>query len=259
VSDDLSIPAPTYRIPRRGRGLEPGTKRLVVIAGVLGGVLVALVGTWSMIGHRGGTVPVVQADNRPIRVKPDNPGGMQVAGANDDILSGGTGIDGGKLTPPPEAPGPQALRAPPPPPVAAPMAAPVPAPAVQVALPKPANPPARPGSVAVNEKPAIGKPAVAGEKRAAVPIAASAPQAAKGTFVQLAAFSSEAAAKGEWRRLETRMPQLFNRHRPDVSKTERDGRIYWRLRTGGFGDVAQATAFCERVRAKGAGCSVADF
>lgn len=255
MSDDVTIPAPTYRVPRRTRGLDPGTKRLAVIAGVLGGVLVAVVGIWSMIGHRSGVVPVVQADTSPIRVKPDNPGGMQVAGANEDILSGDTGIDGGKLAPPPEAPAPQALRASRPPPAAAP----APVPTAQVAVPKPANPPARPAVVAMNEKPAIGKPAVPVEKRAVVPIAASAPAAAKGVFVQLAALSSEAAAKEEWRRLQKGMPQLFIRHRPDVSKTEHDGRIYWRLRTGGFDDAAQAAAFCKRVRAKGAGCSVADF
>jgi hypothetical protein len=40
---------------------------------------------------------------------------------------------------------------------------------------------------------------------------------------------------------------------------DRDGHILWRVRTGGFSDSAQATVFCERVRAKGAGCSVADF
>lgn len=251
----MSIPAPIYRVPRRTHGLDPGTKRLATIACVLGGALVAVVAAWSMIGHRNGVVPVVQADSRPIRVKPDNPGGMQVAGANDDILSGGTGTDGGKLAPPPEVPAPQALRAPPPPPVAVPAATPVPAPAAPVALPKPANP----AVVAAAEKPSVGKPAVAAESHGAAPIAAPAPEAAAGAFVQLAALSTETAAKLEWQRLEKRMPLLFSRHRPLVSKSERDGRIYWRLRTGGFADAAQATAFCKRVRAEGGGCSVADF
>ncbi len=251
MSDDLSIPPPTYRIPRRRHGLDPGTKRLAMIACALGGTLVAVIAAWSMIGHRTGAVPVVQAESGPIRVKPANPGGMQVAGANDDILSGGTGTEDGKLAPPPEVPEPQALRAPPPPRVAAPAATPVPASTAPAALPKPANR----AVVAAAERPSVEKPAVAAEKHGAAP----APQEGKGALVQLAALSTEAGAKLEWRRLEQRMPQLLSRHRPLVSKLERDGRVYWRLRTGGFEDAAQATAFCERVRAKGGGCSVADF
>ena len=69
-----------------------------------------VVGGWSMIGHHSGAVPVVQAESGPIRVKPANPGGMQITGANEDILSG-TDTNGGKLAPPPEVPEPQALRA----------------------------------------------------------------------------------------------------------------------------------------------------
>ena len=97
MSDDVSIPNPTYRIPRHHRGMDPGTRRLVFIAGGLGATLLAVVGGWSVVGHRSATVPVVQADNRPIRVKPDNPGGLQVAGAEEDILSGGSEAKEGKL------------------------------------------------------------------------------------------------------------------------------------------------------------------
>ena len=81
MSDDLSIPSPTYRIPRHRQGMDPATRRLAMIAGGLGGVLLVVVGGWTLIGHRSTAVPVVQADSRPIRVKPENPGGMQVAGA----------------------------------------------------------------------------------------------------------------------------------------------------------------------------------
>ena len=78
-------------------------------------------------------------------------------------------------------------------------------------------------------------------------------------MVQFAAVSSEDAAREEWQRLSRRMPDLLGQRRPAISKVDRDGHALWRVRTGGFSDTAQATVFCERVRAKGAGCSVADF
>src|SRR5262249_7873193 len=155
---------------------------------------------------RSGTVPVLQADNRPIRVKPENPGGMQVSGLNEDILSGTTESKEGKLAPPPEAPAPQALRAPPPAP---------PAPAAAPAAVQP-----------VVAKPARAKPVAEPEKRQAV-----APQTGK-TAVQLAAVRSEDAAKAEWQRLSTRMPDLFGARKPSFNKTERDGQTLWRVRTG---------------------------
>jgi SPOR domain len=238
VSDDLSIPNPTYRIPRHHRGMDPGTRRLALIAGGLGATLLAVVGGWTVMGHRSTTVPVVQADSRPLRVKPENPGGMQVAGANEDILSGAAQAGGGKLAPPPEAPDPQGMRAPPPPAAAA-------LPAVVAAAPVTGAPvtgaPAKPVVAA--------KPAGPGEKR----------PAANGAQVQLAAVHSEEAAKSEWQRLSKRVPDLLGQRRPAFSKTEHDGRTLWRVRAGGFADVPQASSFCEKLRAKGVGCSVADF
>ena len=35
MSDDLSIPSPTYRIPRHRRGMDPVTRRLALMAGDL--------------------------------------------------------------------------------------------------------------------------------------------------------------------------------------------------------------------------------
>jgi hypothetical protein len=81
----------------------------------------------------------------------------------------------------------------------------------------------------------------------------------KGALVQLAALTSEPAARAEWERLAKRWPELFGGHQPAFSKVEHGGQVFWRLRVGGFQGVAQATMFCERLRAKGGGCSVADF
>ena len=244
MSDDLSIPSATYRIPRHRRGMDPMTKRLALISCGLGGALIVVIGGWSMLGHHSATIPVVQADSGPIRVKPANPGGMQVAGANDDILSGGGNGAVDKLAPAPETPDPQALRAPPPLPV-------VPAPlAVAPAAPAPAS--------VATAKPIQAKPIPVPDKRAAV-VPDHAPPAGKDAFVQLAAVRTADAAKSEWERLSKRMPDLLGQHHPAISKVDRDGQTLWRVRTGGFTDVTQAKDFCDRVRAKGSGCSVADF
>ena len=215
--------------------MDPATRRLAVIACGLGATLIVVVGGWTVLGHRSTAVPVIQATSGPIRVKPENPGGMQVAGANEDIMSGMSGTSADKLAPPPETPAPQDLRAPPAPaPVAA---APVPAP------------------LSVAAKPAAEKPAAAAvEKRSVVQ-----PAAGRSTLVQLAAMRSEEAAKVEWQRLSHRMPDLLGQRRPAISKVDHDGTTLWRVRTGGFDDTAQASAFCEKIRAKGAGCSVAEF
>jgi hypothetical protein len=243
MSDDLSIPSPTYRVPRHSRGLDPGTRRLALIAGSLGGALLVLIGGWTVIGHRSASVPVIQPESGPIRVKPENPGGMQITGANEDILSGDNGAGSDKLAPPPEVPAPQALRAPPAPPK----------PQQQAAIAPPMPPPAvvAPAPMA-QVAPAAAKPTPTPEKRAVVPAPGHA-------LVQLAAVSSEEAAKAEWQRLEKRMGDLLSHRQPSFTKVEHDGRTLWRVRTGGFSDVTQATSFCQQIRAKGAACAIADF
>jgi hypothetical protein len=77
--------------------------------------------------------------------------------------------------------------------------------------------------------------------------------------VQLAALDSEAAADAAWAQMAHRLPDLLAGHRPEVTRFERDGHVFWRLRTGGFEDIAAATAFCAKLRAHGAGCAIASF
>lgn len=255
MSDDISIPQPTYYAPRRDEGWDPGTIRTLVIAGglVLGGGL-AYLGA-GFIGHRSGEVPVIRADDRPIRVKPDNPGGMQIAGANNEMLSGGSDSGTSKLAPAAETPDAQALRlqaaAPKQPePQAAPVVAPTP------------NPPAAAPIIAAAPPAVVAKPAPQPAKpvvHAATPAQpAPTPVHGKGATIQLAALESEAAARAEWQMLQKRMPDILGGRQPSFSKTERAGKTWWRVRTTGFADPAQAKAACEKVRAKGGACSVTE-
>jgi hypothetical protein len=275
VREELDIPlpsmAPSYRAGRQRMAMDPATRRLATFAGVIGGTLLVLVSVWAVSGHHQGGVPVVEADSHPVRVKPQNPGGMPVGGEDDAILSG---VSGGKssLAPAPEVPEPQALKAQeqaaaPPPPARPAAAAPAPPaaapPAQKVSLtPVEAAPPARQRAQAAMPLPP--KPAEAAARhatvsaRAAAPVAATTPAGA-GAQVQFAALPTEAAALSEWHRLAKRMPDLLGSRRPLVQKSERDGKTFYRLRTGGFADVAQATVFCEQVRSKGGGCAIAGF
>ncbi len=226
----------SYR-SRRSR-MDPTTKRLTIAAGSLGLLLVAGMAAWSLTGHRAAGIPVIEADSRPLRVKPDNPGGMTVVGANEQIMSGSA--DGASdMAPLPEKPDPQALRAQ------------MQVSAASGAAPMAATPIAAPSS---NMSPPLAD--------APAPRVAAAPPARAatgGAMVQLAAVDSEAAAAAEWQRLQKKAPDLLADRRPVVQRAEHDGKPVWRIRTGGFADIAEATAFCARVRAKGAGCSLASF
>jgi SPOR domain len=265
MSEDMSIPNAGYRGSRPGRygriatRMDPDTRRLMLFAGGLTGLLVCLIGASTLIGHRSGTVPVVAADVRPIRVKPDNPGGMKIDGAETDVFSGGVDNSNSKLAPAAEAPDPGGMHttsvSPPPPPAVAtqdtaqpPIAAP--------------PPPARPAAVATAIAPGPTNTAPAKAPAAAAALAApkaAVPVAGRPAMVQLAALTTEQAARDEWQRMTKHMPDLLNGRQPSFSRVEHDGHTFWRLRTAGFSDVAQARTFCEHVRAKGGGCSVADF
>ena len=75
---------------------------------------------------------------------------------------------------------------------------------------------------------------------------------------EFAALPSEQAALAEWQRLEKRMPEVLGGRKPGVAKFEHDGKTFWRLRTGGFADSAEAATFCDRVKSKGQACTVAN-
>jgi Flp pilus assembly protein TadD len=78
--------------------------------------------------------------------------------------------------------------------------------------------------------------------------------------VQLASLNSEEAAHDTWQQLSKRFPNLLNGKHPVFSHAERDGHTFWRVRTSGFQDVAQAQTFCDHLRTAGGGtCSVYDF
>jgi len=257
MTSEIEIPA--YR-PGRAARMEGGTRRLLLISGGLGAALLAIIGVWALAGQRPGPVPLIAAESGPLKVKPEHAGGMQVAGADEAILSG-TGQDraeegvtsgGPPLAPASEKPAPEMLREMQPEPPSGPAAAPAtPAPAI----PAPAIPAPAPKAAAAAKPPALHEAAL---HPAAVP-AVAAKTGAHGVAVQLAALPSEEAARQEWERLSKKFPALLASRQPVITRVSHAGHEFWRLRASGFADSAEARRLCERLRARGAGCALADF
>lgn len=121
MSDQVNASSPMYRPSRDDRGIDAGTKRLLYLAGFGGLAILTGVAAYSLTGRSGGdTVPVVQADPRPVRVKPENPGGMAVAPEEKQADPNNS-----RLAPPTEEPNPQALLT-----MQGPMRMPLPPPAI---------------------------------------------------------------------------------------------------------------------------------
>ena len=244
---------PSYRVPREPSGFP--WRMLAVAGGLLGAMAVGAGGwwAWQSLGN-GGAVPVVEADPRPFKIRPDDPGGLRVPNQDELILerpgqrsqAPAQASRPAGLAPGAEAPDIGALRAAltPPPPVVAPLpAAPVasaPAPAQVAPVVEPAPQPL-PQAAPLQPPPAAqpARPATNGRVQ-----------------VQLGALASEEAARSERERLSRRAPDLFQGRSPQIQRLDRgDGQSpLFRLRTGGLSDQDEASQFCEQVRAKGGAC-----
>ncbi len=76
---------PSYRVPREQNGVP--WRMLAVAGGFLGVVAVGAGGymAWQSLGG-GRSVPVVEADPRPFKVRPNDPGGLRVPNQGELIL-----------------------------------------------------------------------------------------------------------------------------------------------------------------------------
>jgi cell division septation protein DedD len=246
---------PSYRVQRPESGVP---WRMLAVAGGLVAAVAVGAGGWWAFQQMGGArnVPIVEADPRPFKVRPDDPGGMRVPNQGELILErpagrAQTAAQGNRTTtvaPEAEAPNLDRLRAavaPPPPPVVPPQAVAAPAPAAQPGVPPAAQAPApTPAS-----QPAAA-PAAAAQPAAPRPMTGGRVQ------VQLGALTSEEAARAEWDRLARRAPELFQGRSPLITRLDRgEGQPpLFRLRAGGLPDQEAAGQFCEQVRARGGAC-----
>ncbi|HEX6979373.1 MAG TPA: SPOR domain-containing protein [Alphaproteobacteria bacterium] len=281
------LPDPNERLtPSQAHGRSRGLKAVPVIvvsvALALFGGLVGYTYSTSRSGGESGPVPLIKADPRPMKVKPEDPGGMDVPHQDKEIynrlLRDGENppprVE--RLLPPPEAPLPRPVGArnepeiPPPPPVEPPPDA------VEVTQAQPAAPAARessappaPTSLQTQASPTPAKsqsvPASAQSQTAAVsaPRAAApaqeaaAPPVRRGYRVQLAALRSADEARQAWSRLQRMHPDLLGKLSSDVVRADLGAKgTFYRLQAGPLSDEAAARDLCRRLSEKKVGCLV---
>lgn len=227
----------------RLRGLLAGLAALVVMGVFAGGIWFAYQQGLKHAGAITGAadVPLIRADERPTKVKPEKPGGMEVPDRDKLIYTQKRGAVE-HLLPPPEKPLPRPTA----PSAAAPSVSP--------------QPPAVPaGAGAVNPVPQAQSQQPAGKPPAKVEAAAAAKPAAVqqtgSARIQLASLRSEDAARQEWDRLRRANPDLLGSIsatpvRADVAEKG----VFYRLRTA---PIADAERVCSELKRRNIGCIIA--
>lgn len=276
--DFRPIPRPK---PKKRRGPWVFVAVLVVaVAAGAGGWYV--LDRWLAVNDPDGEVPLIRADAGPIKVRPEEPGGMDVPDRDklvyDRIDGNGERSTVERLLPPPEmpmakpapdtaaeaadepaaAPEPSSpvVVAPPPPPPPAGTTEAVPAPETQSAVPSveevlSAMRPPLPADPRKDETPAETQIKAEAAKLAAPP--------RTGRFqVQLAALRSREQVDTEWERLRRRNSDLLGDLDLSVMRADLgpDKGVFFRLRAGPLADEAAAKALCQKLSERKVGCLV---
>ena len=166
------------------------------------------------VGEAGGVPQLIKAPPGPYKVRPPNPGGLDVAGESQTAFETSAGedpdsaLDMNKL--------PQGVEAPPPEPA--------------------------PGAVAKPEPKKV-------EPKAPPPPAVDG--AGAGPTIQLGAYASTIKADTAWTMLSSRFPQVASLNKSVVSATV-NGKSVYRLRAAGSAD--QTREACAALRAAGESC-----
>jgi cell division septation protein DedD len=222
-------------------------------------------------GRPEGEVPLIRADGRATKQRPDQPGGMTIPDQDKLVYNqGAPARQPERLLPPPEAPLPS-----PAPPAAPSLAAAEPAPAPAPVEPAPvAPPPVAAPPIAAAPAPAPAPPLAAvppPQADIAAPpppppvIASPATEAAatpppvavagRGWRLQLGALRSEDAAAKEWEKLQAANKDLLGDLSaiwPRADLGERG--TFWRLQAGPLPDQTAAERLCGELKKRNLGC-----
>jgi hypothetical protein len=222
----------------------------------------------AMSGSGSGEVPLIRADERPTKVKPDKPGGMEIPD-RDKLIYTQKRAAVEHLLPAPEKP--MARPTPPPTPSAQPEAAALPASPEAAVAPSPPGPSQSAPSEAT---PAAASPATTAgpitetapaatlpqqQSVVAVPTkpALASPQPAKtgGVRLQLGSMRSEDAARREWDRIRRANPDLLGSLSATTERADLGDRgIFYRIQTS---PVADASRLCGELKRRNVGCIIA--
>lgn len=237
-------PEPAARPARRRGGWQLAVVALVTLGAFTGGVWYA----YDQGVERGITLspPLFRADPSPTKIKPKDPGGLEVPHQDMlvyETLTTETPAEGAeRLLPPPEEPLPR-----PQPPAPAPgVAAVAPSGSAPAAAPRPA-PEAAP-------EPAAAGPVAAREESAT----ARAPAA--GFRIQLAAYREAGAATQGWHKLSRANTSLLRGLKPSVIRVDlgADKGIFYRLQAGPIPDRETADTLCVELKRQKVGCLVVE-
>jgi hypothetical protein len=179
-------------------------------------------------------VPLIRADDRPTRVKPEKPGGMEVPD-RDKLIYTQKRAAVEHLLPPPEKP-----------------------------MPRPTPPPAHSARVELN--PAAAATAAAAPQPAVKPVAKNNPAAPKaatapavaaqgrGARLQLGSVRSEQAAQQEWDRLRRANSDLLGSLSANPVRTDLGEKgVYYRVQTV---PIADAERICSELKQRNVGCLI---
>lgn len=305
LGEDEAASSREVIIPKRRRRAEKDDSHaakpwMLPVWLMIAGTCIAGAG-WAISDHliegdvQEAAVPLIKAESTPIKVRPQDPGGLRVKDRDKLVLQNIGEEDPEpeieRLLPPPEEP----MQKPEPKPVAEAESTaaatieelniePAAAAPEETPLAEKTPPPVRsvdieeatkePGTIVETPKDDTEKPAeaVIEEPKAVEPAvapkpvdkpqqtAAAAPEAvveSSGFYLQLAAARSEEGALGEWAKLVAREKALTAGLEPNVVRADLgDKGIWYRLRTGPFETREAAAEHCDKMKSKNLGCFV---
>ncbi|MGE3783204.1 MAG: SPOR domain-containing protein [Alphaproteobacteria bacterium] len=271
--EDYEERDPGFELVGEQRDDEPasGSRRLVAIVLTLAVVALFVGGLWFAYvqgtRHAAGSaqsadsVPLLRADERPAKVKPDQPGGMPVPDQNSSLYNdklARSSVE--KLLPPPEQPLPRPAPLSPVRPAApAPTLTPPSETGAAAAGPPPGVPTAPPSPAQAPPQPAVSPPAMpAVQKPTTTASTERTPEtAAKTVEVRLGSLRSPEEAREEWQRLKRANGDLLGNLKANAVSVDLGEKGIWYRILAGPLDQVGAERLCAEKKQRNHGCVVA--